>query len=201
MKQEIWKDIPGYEDWFQVSTEGRVKCFYTHKNNGFNTREWVKETRAVKQTELHHLTKKCRKGDLPHYMSVILYNYKTKKSRSVGVHRLVALAFIPNPLNKPQVNHINGIKNDNRIENLEWNTPQENMKHASRIGLFGKKRIAFKERYNQISKKNLTMAQYEHEKMNYDADRKYLLRLFNSKIKSIKINYNNDELRNFIETY
>lgn len=60
--------------------------------------------------------------------------------RTVKCHRIIATAFIPNPYNKPQVNHINGIKSDNRIENLEWVTRSENAIHAHKTGLITPKR-------------------------------------------------------------
>lgn len=61
--------------------------------------------------------------------------YVNGKQRKIGVHRLVAVAFIENPEQKPEVNHIDGVKINNHVSNLEWVTREENMQHASRMGL------------------------------------------------------------------
>ena len=101
---EIWKDIKGYEGLYQVSKYGKV--------------------RSIKKSNYHIIKENRHKQGYPF---VILSNSKYKYHL---VHRLVAEAFIPNPDNKPQVNHINGDKYDNRVENLEWVTMSENMLHS-----------------------------------------------------------------------
>lgn len=77
--------------------------------------------------------------DTSGYLRVGLWDTEEKKTKKYLVHRLVALTYIPNPLNLPQVNHIDGDRFNNDISNLEWCTAGENQKHAYRIGLKGKK--------------------------------------------------------------
>ena len=120
---EEWKDIIIENcDKYQVSNLGNIrrKEYITYKSDG--TQQTFKE----KLCSLH--TTSCG------YLFVNLQIAKNKK-KAFSVHRLVATYFIPNPENKPEVNHIDGNKKNNVVTNLEWTTRQENELHAFREGL------------------------------------------------------------------
>lgn len=115
MKEE-WKDIEGYEGFYQISNLGRVKSL-----GGW--RGTAKRKEKIRSTSL------TRDG----YVRVRLIHQG--KDKTMRVHRLVAEAFIPNPEGKDTVNHIDGNKQNNTVSNLEWNDRTEQMLHAYALGL------------------------------------------------------------------
>ncbi|PTI10711.1 hypothetical protein BU096_00640 [Staphylococcus xylosus] len=106
--EEVWKDVKGYEGLYQISNLARVKSF--------------------KRSKPRILKPFINKDG---YLNVELSNSISNKTMSI--HRLVATAFIPNPNNKEQVNHIDEVKTNNDLSNLEWVTQKENMNHGTRI--------------------------------------------------------------------
>jgi hypothetical protein len=118
---EIWKDIIDYEGLYQVSNLGRIKRVRTEKRD--------KKNRVRIKGEVVLVATPNNKG---RHIVTLSKNGKIKKYL---VYRLVAIAFIPNPLNKLTVNHLNGNHQDNRLENLEWATYAENIQHAWDNGL------------------------------------------------------------------
>jgi len=108
----IWKDVIGYNGLYEISNYGDVKSIGRRGNKG---------TMLLKPLNI--------KG----YHAVWLS--KNNKRKRNQIHRLVATAFIDNPHNKPQVNHMDGVKTNNNVNNLEWNTCSENQLHSYRTGL------------------------------------------------------------------
>lgn len=120
---EIWKNIKGYEGLYQVSDIGRVRSLDRYVDR--LDHKIFKRGTILKQGTHKQGYK-------------LVYLSKDNLSKTVKVHRLVALAFIDKPKGKNTVNHINSIKYDNRVENLEWLTQGENVSHAVREGLMHK---------------------------------------------------------------
>ena len=104
--EEVWKDVIGYEGLYQVSSRGEVKSFQSA------------EQKILKQRN--------------HKGYNIINLSKAGRRKTFSVARLVAMAFIPNPDDKPQVNHIDEVKTNNHVNNLEWATPKENSNHGTR---------------------------------------------------------------------
>ena len=120
IEEEIWKDIVGFEGIYQVSNLGRVRTvphYVPGKSHGVDTVRLVKS----------NILKDAKSGN---YRKVVLWS--GGKYKNCLVHRLVAEAFIPNPDNLPQVNHLDENKYNNRADNLEWCTAKYNMNYGNR---------------------------------------------------------------------
>lgn len=118
MKTKYISEVDTFENFegYTVCDNGTVFSHMVRKNHS-----WVVDKNRKKPVKPYRIRKGYLKVDI--------------RSRSVFLHRLVALAFIPNPENKPQINHINANKEDNSVENLEWVTNQENHVHKLKNGL------------------------------------------------------------------
>lgn len=120
MENEIWKPIVGYEGIYEVSNLGRVKSLERIIPQG-------KRIMSIHEKILKYISNK----KTINYIDYVVYLTNKKKHK---IHRLVAEAFIPNPENKPFINHIDHNPLNNVFTNLEWCTQKENMEHASKCG-------------------------------------------------------------------
>ena len=178
MNEEIWRPIEGYEGLYEVSSYGRVRSLDRYIKNGHSS------YRLHKGKVISLL-----KGEYGYIQVNLYYNGKNYKKY---VHRLVAQAFIPNPNNLPQVNHLDEDKTNNRVENLEWCDAKYNINYGSRKDKA--RETAIKNGYWTDLRSGLSKKEYNHI---YYQDNKDKLREYNQKY----YQENTDKLKEYNQKY
>jgi len=168
-----YKEIKGFEGLYAINIQGNVKSIERIVNCGSNG--------------VRKIPEKIKKiGAVNGYPSVNLF--KESKCYPHHIHRLIAIHFIPNPDNLPIINHKNGIKTDNRIENLEWCTYSDNITHAYENGL-REKISPLKGRFNEHHPKSKKIAQF-------NLDGTFMREWGSSKEVNRQLGFNNHNIRN-----
>jgi hypothetical protein len=144
---EEWKDVIGHEGKYQLSSYGRLKSL-----------------RRIQRSKPHPI--RCPERLITAFLNIrtgyyYVRLYDFRKVKTMLVHRLLAIHFIPNPEGKPMVNHIDGVKTNNKLSNLEWCTAAENIKHSfMTLGRVGSMKGKFGSSHNRgkgfIPKKQIT---------------------------------------------
>ncbi|ATC61752.1 NUMOD4 motif-containing HNH endonuclease [Pseudolactococcus raffinolactis] len=145
---EVWKDVLGYEGYYQVSNCGRIRTV--------ENRPYMEQQYDLDLYKQHFLSPSKSPNGYRHITFCVNGIKKTK-----SIHRIVAEAFLPNHSDKPEVNHIDGNKENNHVENLEWCTASDNQRHAFRTGL------QFNGRSRKIGLENLETG----ERLNFNSQK------------------------------
>lgn len=141
MEREIWKDVVGYEGLYRISSQGRLASYPKKRGHA-------------------NLGARILKVRINQYGYAQKTLVKDKQRKTFQIHRLVALAFIPNPLNKPQVDHIDTNRANNNVENLRWVTATENNNNPITLNRQRGKPAPWMKRYGYESIKGREVHQY-----------------------------------------